>query len=129
MSQAIINELVKLNNGRKLFDDHTFHNAATSTGDGMKLTLGQYTGQDKVIITISGTSTSRTITFKVTRNSVVGYILASKIESSGSITVAVSTTGTNEIWEIDGLAGYDEVYCSLDAVAGGNVTVTGKLVA
>ena len=113
------------NNNPRIIVPHTFHDAATTTGDGTKLTLN---GKNKLILNISGTSTSRTITFKIVSNNIVSYTLGSKVTSTGDITLATNTTGTGEVWEISDLAGYDEVYCSLDAVAGGNVTVKGKLV-
>jgi len=113
--------------GSTIGEEFIFQNAVTVAGEGEHLTLS---GQDKVIVTIpTGTSTSRTIVFKATSSEVVAYMLGSKVESSGSITLAVSTTGQSEVWEITGLSGYDDFFCEITAIAGGNVTVKGRLVA
>ena len=113
--------------GRDIGEEFIFQNATETIGEGEHLPLN---GQNKVIVSIpTGTSTSRTTTFKATSLGVSTYMLGSKIESTGVITLAVSTTGQNEVWEIDGLAGYDDFYCEVTSIAGGNVTVKGRLVA
>jgi len=113
--------------GSTVGEEFTFQDAVIVTGEGEHLTLS---GQDKVIVSIpTGTSTSRTIVFKATSLGVVAYLFGSKIDSFGNINLAVSTTGQNEVWEIEGLAGYDDFFCEVTAVVGGNVTVKGRLVA
>ena len=113
--------------GSDVGEEFTFQDAVIVTGEGEHLTLS---GQDKVIVSIpTGTSTSRNIVFKATSLGVTAYMLGAKVESSGSITLAVSTTNQNEVWEVTGLSGYDDFFCEVTAVAGGNVTVKGRLVA
>ncbi|AHF10362.1 MULTISPECIES: hypothetical protein [Dehalobacter] len=106
-----------------LANDVTFHNAAIVAADGTILTVGGY---KTLTVEIYGTSTSRTIAFigrgpSGTDRAIMGVRLSDL--STGS-----STTGTGEIWQFD-ITGLSSVFVDLQAVAGGNVTAKGRVVA
>ena len=101
---------------------HTFHDAATVAADGTALTVG--TGKT-LAIEISGTSTGRTVQFfglseSDTKIAIMGIKLA-------TLTSAVSTTGTGELWQFD-VTGLKSVIIRLEAITDNNVTVKGRLV-
>jgi hypothetical protein len=112
---------VTVNGG--LVTSHTFHDAATVAADGTPLTVG---GGKTLLVEIWGTSVSRTVGFKGagpegTHWSIMGVNL-------GTFATATSTTGTGELWQFD-VTGLVTVIMDLEAVAGGNVSVKGRLVA
>jgi hypothetical protein len=82
-------------------------------------------GKDKIILAISGEATERTVEFKVFGpGGSEGFILGSKINYDGSITLSpVTTATTNELWEFEGLAGYISFYAQVTTLTG-TVTVT-----
>lgn len=126
----IQNQSVTLN-GRKVQSEFTFQNAATSVNDGTanKLTLN---GANRVIVGIGRTAiTANTISFKATGPAgVVGSILGYKINSDGSITTASNSSATtDEVWMFDDLAGYTDIFFSIDSITGTSITVIGKAVA
>jgi len=101
----------------------TFHDAATAAADG---TIFAIDGQSTLTIEIYGTSTSRTIAFigrgpSGTDRAIMGVRLS-------DLATAVSTTGTGELWQFD-VTGLIAVFMDLQAVAGGNVSVKGRMVA
>jgi hypothetical protein len=88
-------------------------------------------GTDKVVITISGTATSRKLSFQAKGPSgAYGYVLAYKIGSTGNATVTCTTSEIGQtVWVIEGLKGYKELMIVIDAISGGNTTVKGQGVA
>jgi len=101
---------------------HTFHNAATSIGNGTEFTVGN---MKTLTIEIYGTSTSRTIEFYGKGDS--GTLRSLKGINLSTFESATSTTGTGEIWQFD-ITGLVGVIIKLAAVSGGNVTVKGRAV-
>lgn len=103
--------------------DLTFHNEATTAGTGTVYNVADY---DTLVVEIYGTSTSRTVEFKVKGPSGASYPLqGSKVGDAA--TMATSTTGTGEMWEFE-ISAYTSVYMNLSAVSGGNVTIKGRVV-
>ena len=101
----------------------TFHDAATVAARGTVLTVG---GLKALFVEISGTSASRTIAFEgagasATYSAITGVRLA-------DLAVATFTITSAEIWQFD-VSGLVTVSMNLTAVAGGNVTITGRAVA
>ena len=77
-------------------------------------------------VEIYGTSTARTIAFigrgpSGTDRAIMGVRLS-------DLSTATSTTGTGELWQFD-ITGLTAVFCDLQVVAGGNVTIKGRAVA
>ena len=107
----------------KNITDVIFHDGATSTGDGTE--VGTY-AYNKLTIEISGTSATRTVNFKCKSFS------GTAVDLSGvnitDLSNAVNTTGSGEIWQFD-ITGIHYVYINISAIAGGNVSVKGRLVA
>ena len=101
----------------------TFHNAAIVAAQGTVLTVG---GLKTLVIEISGTSASRTIAFEGAGAS--GTYRAINGVRSADLAVATSTNTSGEIWQFD-ITGFVTVSMNLTAVAGGNVTITGRAVA
>ena len=104
--------------------DFTFHDAETSAVDGARLKVKHY---NTVTFGISGTSSSRTVAFKgVDANGDEKTIMCVKLSD---FTTASSTTGTGaaEIWQVD-VTGLEKFFTDLTAVAGGNVTIKGRVV-
>jgi len=97
-------------------------NAITSPANGAAYPIA---GKDRLILSISGAATVRTVEFKaIGPGGVECYVLGSKVLSDGDIDLAASTTGiTDEIWEFDDLSGYTSFYAKVTAVTG-IVTVT-----
>ena len=100
-----------------------FHADATSAADGTVFTVGNY---KTLTVEIYGTSTSRTVAFigrgaGVTDRALMGVNLS-------DFSTGTSTTGTGEIWQFD-ITGLTSVFMDLQAVSGGNVSVTGRVVA
>jgi len=102
---------------------HTFHNAATSTGNGTEFTVGN---MKTLTIEIYGTSTSRTIEFYGKGDS--GTLRSIKGINLSTFEAATSTTGTGELWQFD-ITGLISVVIKLAAVSGGDVTIKGRAVA
>lgn len=101
---------------------HTFHNAATQAANGNALTVGEY---KTLTVKITGTSSSRTITFYAKDPD--GNLTALMGVRLSDLATGTSTTGTGEYWQFD-VTGVEAVVMDLTAVAGGNVSVTGKAV-
>lgn len=101
--------------------DVTFHNAATVAANGAAAVVAGY---KTLTIEIYGTSTSRTITFY--GKSASGTLRAISGVKLSDLSIATNTTGTAEIWVFD-VSGLESVTIDLTAVAGGNVTVKGRL--
>lgn len=108
---------------RSRIASHTFQNAVTAAGQGTALTVGGYR---TLTVEISGTSTSRTLEFKAAGPS-GAYRQLTAVRLS-DFTVASSTTGSGELWQFD-VTGLSSVIMDVTAVAGGNVTVQGRVVA
>jgi hypothetical protein len=101
----------------------TFHNSRTVAADGQEFTVGAY---KTLTVEISGTSTSRTVEFKGAGPS--GTLFPIMGVRLSDFSTATKTVGSGELWLFD-ITGLDKVIMDLTAVAGGNVTVTGKAVA
>ena len=101
----------------------TFHEATTAAKRG-----NLYYVKDMATLTVEiyGTSTSRTVEFKAISASGTERAI-SGIKLDG-LTVANQTTGNNEIWTFD-ISGLYKVIMDVTAVAGGNISIKGKVVA
>jgi hypothetical protein len=115
--------LTVLTGGASSAVDVTFQDAATVAADGTVFTVG---GNKTLTVEIYGTSTSRTIAFIGRGPSGVDRAIMG-VRTSDFAT-GVSTTGSGEIWQLD-ITGLTSVFCDLQAVAGGSVSVKGRAVA
>lgn len=129
--------MLEMNNGRAISDsnpvpvqanssyvtDVTLQNAATATGNGTALAVG---GLRTVTVEVTGTSTSRTIIFEGA--SVSGVYYAMMGVKLADFSTATQTTTNNEVWQFD-VTGLVNFRTRISAVAGGNVSVKGKVVA
>jgi len=99
-----------------------FQDSVTAPANGEVLESGR---ADTVTLFITGTSATRTIYFEGSDNEGNWYsIPAFKLPT---LTMASSTTGNNEAWEID-LTDSVYVRARVSAVAGGTVRITGRVV-
>jgi hypothetical protein len=103
--------------------DVIFHDVATIAADGTEQTVGGY---KTLTIEIYGTSTSRSISFFGKGAS--GTVRAITGVNLSDISTGTGTSGTGEIWTFD-VTGLTSVLIDLTAVAGGNVSIKGTLVA
>ena len=111
--------------GRNVGGETILQNSVLVTGNGISTYMG---GADTFKITeISGTSTSRTIVFEVSNAENGTYTLVQGVNLA-DLSMASQTSNNGEIWQIDGLAGL-WFRTRISAVAGGNVTVKGKVIA
>lgn len=106
------------------FKDVTFHNAATVAGNGTPFDVDEW---KTLTVEISGTSTGRTVTFYAKGASGTLRPLAGTKISAAPLTVAVSTTGTGELWQFD-ITGLNSVIMDLTAITDNNVSVKGRAV-
>ena len=104
-------------------NDVTFHDSAIIAANGTEVTVGGY---KNLTIEIYGTSTTRTVTFY--GKGVSGTLRALTGVNIGDLSTATSTTATGEIWQFD-ITGLESVVMDLTAVAGGNVSIKGRVVA
>ena len=124
------------NSGRVLKEDSTvinmadissgnsviFHDEAVSASNGTELEVGGY---KTLAFEIYGTSTSRTVEFKCKSESgTLRSIMGVKVND---FSTATSTNGTGEIWQFD-ITGLTSIIIDLTAVAGGNVSVKGRVI-
>jgi hypothetical protein len=100
-----------------------FHSAATEAADGA---IFEVDDNKTLTIEIYGTSASRTVAFM--GRGTAGADRALMGVNLSSLSTAISTTGTGEIWQFD-VTGLTSVLMKLTAVAGGNVSVKGRAVA
>lgn len=100
---------------------HTFHSVVTQAGNGTSLTIGEY---QKLTLGISGTSTSRTIEFHVIDENGIDDVIQG-IKPKDFSTASFSS-GNNETWQFE-ISGYVTFYAKITAVAGGNVTIKGRV--
>ena len=111
--------------GRNVAAETILQDAVSAVGYGVAIDMG---GADTFKITeISGTATSRTIVFEISNSENGTYSLVQGVRLS-DLSMASQATSNNEVWQIDGLAGL-WFRARVSAVAGGNVTVKGKVVA
>lgn len=111
--------------GRNVKDETTLQNAVSTAGSGTSIYMG---GADTFKITeISGTSASRTIVFEISNTELGTYSAVQGVRLS-DFTMGLQASSNGEVWQIDGLAGL-WFRVRVSAVAGGNVTVKGKVVA
>jgi len=111
--------------GRKVGEVATLQDAVSAVGNGNSIYMES---NDTFKITeISGTSTSRTLIFEVcdTENGTYSLIQGMRLLDSA---LETQTSNKYEIWVFEGVAGL-WFRCRVSAVAGGNVTVKGKVVA
>jgi hypothetical protein len=99
-----------------------FQNSVTTTGNGEILYPNH---NDQVTIFITGTSTSRTIIFEGSDND--GNFYSIPAVKLPTLTIASSTTGTNEAWVID-TTSWVGIRCRVSAIVGGTVKIIGKVV-
>lgn len=86
------------------------------------------TNVKEIKLITSGTSTSRTMTFKAKLNSDDTFTPFMGVNlSNATDTLATQTTGNNEIWLFSGLDGIHSLEFNVTAVAGGNFTVKAEL--
>lgn len=97
-------------------------NAATSTGNGTPFNV---TNQDEIIFVTSGTSTSRTLVFEISDDDGATYVPLSCVNLS-TLAIASTTTGNGEVWSAN-VRGINYFRVRISAVAGGNLTVKGKV--
>jgi hypothetical protein len=101
-----------------------FQDDVTTPGNGNVFRTGR---NDLVTVFITGTSSSRTVVFEgCDGEDTPNWYSLSAIKLPDR-TIAESTTGTDEVWEIP-LANFVAVRCRVSAVAGGTVRVTGRVV-
>jgi hypothetical protein len=103
--------------------DIVFHNAATTAVNGTTLAVG---GAKSLTIEVNGTSTSRTIIFEGAITS--GAWCAIQGVKMQDLSIASQTTGKDEIWQFD-VTGLVFFRARISAIAGGSITVKGKIVA
>jgi hypothetical protein len=111
------------------FKDHTFQNGASSAANGTALKQNDAFQYKTLTVEIYGTeeNTARTVTFYCKGASGTLRPLAGTKISAAPLSVAVSTTGTGEVWQFD-ITGLSEVIMDLTAITGGTVTVKGRAV-
>jgi hypothetical protein len=102
--------------------EHTFLDAASTPTSGTIVAVEDY---KTLTIEIYGTSSSRTVNFYGIGESETSRALMG-VKLSDLVT-GTSTTGTGELWQFD-ITGLVSVTIDLTAVAGGNVSVVGRLV-
>ena len=103
--------------------DVIFHDAVSATGNGLIYSVAGY---KTLTVEIYGTSTGRQINFMArgpagADRPITGLRISDLATDTG-------TTGTAEIWQFD-IAGLVSVLCPIASVAGGNVSVRGRVVA
>ena len=118
------NSLASVKMAGSKIEDITFHDAAIVVGDGLIFNIGGY---KTLSIEITGTSTSRVVSFKCHGASGVERPI-SGVNLNG-YDVNTTTSGTDELWYFDNIAGLTSIFMKLEAVDGGNVTVKGRAVA
>lgn len=115
---------------RGMYRTHTFHANSTLAQDGTAFEVGSMRTLTVEIVSSSLVS-ARTVAFKAVRDSGTMQPLVGINISSASLTPAVTTTGTNELWQFD-VTGLEQVYMDITAFTGstGNtgVTIKGKAV-
>ena len=115
--QAILDKIYS-----NIYEEHTFHNEATSTGNGTALTVGN---KKTLTIEIYGTSSTRLIKFYSKAAS--GDLRPLMGINISTYEMATQTTGTGEVWQFD-ITGLDSVIIDIAAITGGNVTIKGRAV-
>ncbi len=110
-----------INNGSTV-TDIVFQSAVSAIGDGTPLTVS---GVKNLTISITGTSTSRTIIFE--EGDIDGNYTIIKGARRADLTLATQTTTTAEVWQFE-VVGAHTFRTRISAIAGGTVTVKGKAV-
>lgn len=103
--------------------DITFHDAATVASNGTVVAVG---GFKNLTVEIYGTSTSRTVTFYGKSKS--GTLRPMQGVRVSDFAMSLNSTTKDEIWQFD-ITGLDYVVMDLTAVAGGDVSVKGRMIA
>jgi hypothetical protein len=105
-----------------------FHDAATVAANGTALKCGAFRSLT-VEIDSAGGNSARTVTFYGKGPSgTLRALPGCKMTGDTNFTMALSTTGTGEIWQFD-ITGLEHVIMDLTSITGGNVSVKGKAVA
>jgi hypothetical protein len=106
------------------FVDHVFHTASTEAAQGA---LFENPGFSSMLIEITrvGVGSSSTVKFwgSMTTPTLANMIAIPGTKPGATDTIAVSTTGTGELWRFD-IRGMRYVSMELDAIAGTNATVS-----
>jgi hypothetical protein len=99
-----------------------FQDTVTETGNGSDITVnGYYT----LNIFISGTSTSRTITFKgLDQDENIYDLIGYKIGDT-EYTGAITTNGNSESWIFSDIQNFKYIRFPISAISGGNCTIKG----
>jgi hypothetical protein len=105
-----------------MYNENTFHNAVTTTGDGTDMFVN---GMSTLAVNIQGTSSSRTVEFYASYDGTT-YNPITGINTNG-LTTGVSTTGTGQTWQFD-VSGFEKFRAKITAIAGGNCTIKGRAV-
>lgn len=101
----------------------TLQSAATAAGNGTVFNVGTF---KTLTLSITGTSTSRTIVFEVADTD--GNYTPIQGVKLNDFAMGTQTTGTGEKWTFE-VTGVTTFRARVTAVAGGNVTVKGTAVA
>lgn len=98
-----------------------FHENAVSAQNGNEYEVSM---NSVITFEVTGTSTSRTLVFEGLGISGAWYPI--KCCNLSTLTLATQTTGNNELWQAD-ISGLVKFRVRISAVAGGDVTVKGKV--
>lgn len=103
------------------FKDHTFHSAATATGDGTDLVVDKFTSIG-VTVTIGGTAAE--VTFKVSQDGSTfdSRSCVNTATTTGASSITASATGVYQC----NIAGMQKFRVSISSCTDCTVTVTGK---
>lgn len=121
-STGKVEDVVVISSAGSQMQNTTLQNA-TSTGNGTVFTVGSF---KTLTISISGTSTSRTVLFEAA--DMDGNFTPFQGVRLSDLEMGVQTTGTNEKWQFE-ITGVTSFRARISAIAGGNVVVKGTAVA
>lgn len=121
-STGKVEDVVVVSSAGSQIQNMTLQNA-TVAGNGTVFTVGS---TKTLTISISGTSTSRTVVFEA--SDVDGNFTPFQGVRLSDLEMGVQTTGTNEKWQFE-VTGITSFRARISAVAGGNVVVKGTAVA
>lgn len=121
-STGKVEDVVVISSAGSQIQNMTLQNATTA-GNGTAFTVGS---NKTLTISISGTSTSRTVVFEA--SDVDGNFTPFQGVRLSDLEMGIQTTGTNEKWQFE-VTGITSFRARVSAIAGGNVVVKGTAVA